>query len=426
MSSPAHFKSYCSIQSTMEYFARQLRSFTSLAFGVSIALPFPAINPDRLGFNTQLPATCQARKTHFLAIGGGPEPEQNEIAIEKNILYFQRTLNALGFDPAKASTLFANGNDGTATVRYLDPQGQQQFKAPQIPNLKGASTMANLQNSLQNLDRNSKSIFFYFTGHGIPNDEDINNNAFLMWNKESLTVQGFANLLDKLPPDKSVVTVMSQCFSGSFANFIYQSGDPERPVTMQTRCGFFATVKTRPSVGCSPEVNEADYQDYSSSFFAGLSGRNRLGKAVESADYNQDGRVSFAEAHAFAKVDEKSVDWPISTLEAWLQGKTDRISQQTIFSRPLADILPTARPEQAYVVNSIAKKFGFSLQKSFLANLQGLDTTKVNSEEDKAYVIRLGMELTNIGAEKQIRSSSDKEAIAILDKLIKCESGYWE
>lgn len=417
----------------MQYFSPPHHRISSLALAVSIGLPLPVIHPNLSAVNAHSPATCQVErpnlpdreKTNFLVVGGGPAPEANEIAIEKNVLYFQRTLSAMGYNPSEASTFFANGNDGQATVRYFDPQGRQQFKIPQIPNLSGASTMANFQRSIQDLTKKSKSIFFYFTGHGIPNPENIDNNSLLLWNRESLTVQQFSTMLDELPPETSVVTMMSQCFSGSFANFIYQGGDPKRSVALQTRCGFFATVKTRPSVGCTPAVNEADYRDYSSSFFAGLSGRSRIGEAVSSADYNKDGRVSYAEAHAFAKVDELSTDWPISTSEAWLQNQTDRIAQQSIFSKPIAEILQTARPEQSYVVNSIAKMFGWNLEKTFLANLQALDASKVNTDEQKAFIIRLGMELTNIGTEKQIRSSGDGQAIATLDKLLKCESGFW-
>ncbi len=418
----------------MQYFSRHRHLITNLALGTFIGWQLPVINPNSTGVNAQVAATCQGQKqnqaqqekTNFLAFGGGPAPSANEIAIEKNILYFQRTLSAMGYNPSQASTFFANGNDGQATVRYLDSSGQQQFKVPQIPNLNGASTMANLERSIQDLSKNPKSIFLYFTGHGIPNPEDIDNNAFLLWNKELLTVQQFATMLDSLPDQTPVVTMMSQCFAGSFANLIYQGGDPKRPVALQTRCGFFATVKTRPSVGCTPAVNEADYRDYSSSFFAGLSGRSRTGQPVSSADYNKDGRVSYAEAHAFAKVDEKTTDWPISTSEAWLQNQADKITQQAILSRPIAELLQRSRPEQSYAVNSIAKMFDFNLQKSLLANLQGLDRSKIETEEQKAYIIRLGMELTNIGMEKQIRSSQNSQAIATLDKLIKCESSSWK
>ncbi len=205
-------------------------------------------------------------------MGGGGAPSYNEIALEKNVLYFQRTLQT---------------ND-------------------------------------------QRPIFFYFTGHGYRNPRNLDNNAMILWQEELLSVQQFAASLDQLPQTVPVVAMMSQCYSGSFANFIYQGGDPRRPVALQTRCGFFATIKSRPSVGCTPEVNEADYRDYSSSFFAGLSGPDRTGQRVASANYNRDGRVSYAEAHAFAKVDEQSTDLPVSTLEVWLQEQTGRSQQQIL------------------------------------------------------------------------------------------------
>jgi hypothetical protein len=83
----------------------------------------------------------------FLAFGGGGAPSYNEIALEKNMLYFQRTLQTVGYNPKLAPIFFANGNNGQATVRYLNPQGEEKFKVPQIPYLQGASTPANLRRS---------------------------------------------------------------------------------------------------------------------------------------------------------------------------------------------------------------------------------------------------------------------------------------
>ena len=148
---------------------------------------------------------------NFLVLGGGGAPSYNEIAIEKNVLYFQRTLKTLGFDPSQATILFANGNDGRETVRYLDADRSEQFKAPNIPYLKAAATVDNLQQSLQQIasaasDR--RPLFFYFTGHGSHNREDENNNTMLLWNEQRLSVREFATFLDRLPPTKPVVTVM--------------------------------------------------------------------------------------------------------------------------------------------------------------------------------------------------------------------------
>jgi hypothetical protein len=50
----------------------------------------------------------------------------------------------LGFNAVDASIFFANGGDRQSTIRYFDRDGNQKFKLPEIANLKGASTLANL------------------------------------------------------------------------------------------------------------------------------------------------------------------------------------------------------------------------------------------------------------------------------------------
>jgi hypothetical protein len=365
----------------------------------------------------------------FLVLGGGGAPSYNEIAIEKNVLYFQRTLKVLGFDPSQATILFANGNDGSETVRYLDADREERFKAPNIPYLQAAATVDNLQQSLQQIATASASdrrpLFFYFTGHGSRNREDEDNNAMLLWNDRTLSVREFATFLDRLPPTKPVVTVMVQCYAGAFANsLVYKNGDPQDKIAAGQRCGFFATTKYLPSVGCTPEVNEADYRDYSSSFFAGLSGTNRIGQRVASADYNQDGRVSYLEAHAFAKVDERAADLPISTSESWLQAQlSETATAKLLAEQSLSQLLATARPEQRFVVQSLATELNFDRRNSYLDNAARIESSVAEDELKSTYLARLKMELTNIAIEQQLRNSKNTQKIAILDRLLNCESG---
>lgn len=377
--------------------------------------------------STDILAQRPRQNQNFLVVGGGGLPCNNEIALEKNVLYFQRTLRTLGYDSAAASIFFANGNNGQTTIRYLDEQGLEQYKAPAIPNLNGAATLANLQSWMQETARQkpNQPIFFYFTGHGGHNEENPENNSLSLWHRRSLSVQELATMLDQLPRQTSFVAMMAQCYSGSFANLIYEGGDPNRSVALQTRCGFFATIKELPSVGCTPAVNEADYRDYSSSFFAGLSGRSRTGETVSSADYNHDGRVSYAEAHAFAKVDDKSSDRPISTSESWLQSYASRQDIKEILEQPLVQLQQIARPERRYVVDSFIKMFRFNPKKSLIENLENWTPANDNSEVQTAYLYRLRLELIDIGMEKKIYTSKNQQAIEILNRLIKCEGGSW-
>jgi hypothetical protein len=358
-----------------------------------------------------------AKTSSFVVFGGGGAPSYNEIAIEKNVFYFQRTLKALGQSPDSTSIWFANGTDGRKTVRYIEGD-RERFKAPTVTPIAGSATLANLNLALETEAQKTSPLFFYFTGHGFHNLKDENNNSMIMWNEDLMTVQNFTRQLDEMPQKKPFVTVMVQCYSGSFANLIYQGGKPKNGVAMHDRCGFFATVKSLPSVGCTPEVDEADYQDYSSSFFAGLSGVSRTGKKVASADYDGDGRVSFREAHAFAKIDEQASDLPISTLEAWLQeGLTSR-DRSAILAMPISEILKSARPEQATVVKVLAKSLDYDLSKSDRSNR---NRRRPKGELQNTYGERLAMELLNIRAEQKVRQKAKPGVLAILERLLGCE-----
>lgn len=367
----------------------------------------------------------------FLVAAGGGAPSYNEIALEKNVRYFQRTLAHMGWNPAIATTFFANGHDGQQTVRYIDFLGRERFKAPDIENLTGAATLANVQDWLQAYPETANGAqncpaFFYFTGHGGLNRRNPDDNNMILWEEDLLPVTELAAMLDQWPADIPFVTMMAQCFSGSFANLIYEGGDPEQPIALQTRCGFFATVPTRPSVGCTPLVNEADYRDYSSSFFAGLSGRDRVGNDVPSADYDANGQVSFAEAHAFAKVDGATSDWPISTSEAWLQRQSYDQQIQLIRQTPMQTWLAQARPEQQHVIAALAAKLAYDLQDAFIAAPEPQsDLSNESTEVTEAYRMRLQMELVNVAAEAKLRSEGEAAAIATLDKLLQCEAGTW-
>jgi hypothetical protein len=363
-------------------------------------------------------------KTYFAAVAGGGAPSYNEIALEKNVLYFQRSLSKMGFNPSLTHLFFANGNDGQATVRYLDSRDREQFKPPEIPHLAGAANYGNTEGWFKAVAQAEKPCpaFFYFTGHGAHNPDNEDNNWLVLWEEAFVSVQDMAEWLKPLPSDQPFVTMMAQCYSGSFANLIYEKGDPKQPVALQTRCGFFATVASRPSVGCTAAVNEADYKDYSSSFFAGLTGRDRIGQSVPSADYDKSGKVSYAEAHAFAKVDEETTDWPISTVEAWLQKQVSAREVEGILAQPIADWWAIARPEQQYVISALSEKLDFDTRFSYAENRVTVLTADTVEE---AYHMRLKMELTNVGTEALIRDNQIPEPIAILEKITACEAGTW-
>ena len=83
--------------------------------------------------------------------------------------------------------------------------------------------------------------------------------------------------------------------------------------------GFFSSTGQRIAAGCTPEVNERDYQDFTTHFFAALSGLSRDGRAVSGADSDRNGVVSGSEAFAWASVNDLSIDVPVATSDAYLR-----------------------------------------------------------------------------------------------------------
>ena len=94
---------------------------------------------------------------------------------------------------------------------------------------------------------------------------------------------------------------------------IFNNGDPKQGLSPQRRVGFFATVHDKPASGCTPEVYEANYVEYSSSFWPAFTGIDRTGQRIKRPDYNGDGVISFAEAHAFTLLDSHTIDIPATT-----------------------------------------------------------------------------------------------------------------
>lgn len=203
----------------------------------------PTIAPAKLNtkpLSTKLLDT-KLLNTNFMIFGGGGAPSYNEIAIEKNIFYFQRTLKVLspsGNWNNRTHIWFANGNDGRKTVRYIDGD-RERFKAPTVTPIVGSATRSNLNLALKTEAESTSPLFFYFTGHGSHNLQDEHNNSIILWDEQSMPVRQFTTQLDAMPTEKPFVAVMVQCYSGSFANLIYQGGNPQRGIAMHDRCGFF-------------------------------------------------------------------------------------------------------------------------------------------------------------------------------------------
>ncbi len=273
---------------------------------------------------------------HLLTIGGGYSPAGNQASLERNVLFFQRLLEEKGMSQLRHDIYFADGDSKAADLQVMDrtsvPKANRlmaeffgseenlglTYRNHQVPNVKGKSSPANIATWFSNQGRKIKSgdrLLIYVTAHGnrSSNRRNEHDTTIATWDNKAIKMTELVKMLDQLPEDVEVVTVMVQCHAGGFARFMFNGGDPDRGLSKQRRIGFFATVHDRPAAGCTPAIDEASYVEYSSFFWAALGGRDRSGKAIAIPDYDQNGVVSFDEAHAYVILTADTIDLPIKT-----------------------------------------------------------------------------------------------------------------
>jgi hypothetical protein len=238
-------------------------------------------------------ATRAARaEDHFLTIGGGSSPDNNQVSLEKNIIYFQKVLAESGHAKARHDIFFSDGDEPGKDIQYVDPASEPpelnvllarlngnehelyvQYRTHEVPGVRGASTRPALTKWFDNVGSKLKDrdrLFIYFTGHG-GRGRPPRNTTLALWNDSSMPVREFVGLLDRVPPGVRVVIVMVQCHAGGFADVIFEKGTPPG-LSKANRCGFFATLHNRQAAVCTADIDEENYHEYSTFFFAALHG----------------------------------------------------------------------------------------------------------------------------------------------------------
>ncbi len=296
-----------------------------------------------------------APAARFLIIGGGPNPANNQVALEFNVQYTARVMP----DKASYRVLFADGNPLTASVRYT-PEGKtpgsgDQYRLPQLPRLDGATSKANVDREINALATGGNTpVFLYFTGHGnIPKPPSPRVSYFSLWNFESFTAIDFAYLLNRFPRDVPIAALMVQCHSGGFAKSLFKDGDPTQPPLDNRFCGFYASVESRSSTGCTTSIYIKDYQDFTTFFLAALSGKNRQGEAVTGADYDGNGKVGMNEAFCWALIHDNTIDTPVCTSDEFVR-RVVAMPEEEVFATPYSEVLKMATPAQRAALEALS------------------------------------------------------------------------
>ena len=296
-------------------------------------------------------ASLLAVPPRVLIVGGGPTKEYNQAAIESNVRYVARSLPK----GSPLRVLFADGNAGSATVRYTPPSGgADRYRTPQLSRIDGSARPALVKKEILSLAYGGSSpVLMYFTGHGsLAEDSKTDLSEFDLWGDDRITVPGLASATAAFSKTTPVVVLMVQCHAGGFADLLFPGGDPTKRPLDNRLCGFYASIEARPAAGCTPEIDEAEYKDFTGYFVAALTGRDRLGHRVSGADYDHDGRVGMDEAFCWAVVHDDSIDTPVCTSDEFLR-RIVKLPDEDVFAKPYSTVLGWASLAQRAAIESL-------------------------------------------------------------------------
>ena len=278
-------------------------------------------------------ATPAMADTRVSLIGGGNTVDHSQVQIEANVGWLQTMFRERDI---KTRTYFGAGDTAEPDVAYLaltkpsssntealPNEPRVQFRRHQLPDVSGSTRKPELiealRRDLASLPAGDDALVI-FNGHGGLDRADTRNNYLKLWGDGRMTVSDLESLLDAAPKGVPVRFVMAQCYSGAFAALIYD--DPQTTSGFRSnRCGFMSEAADRLAEGCGLSLDETEFRDYTTYFFAALGGRTRSGEPIEQqqVDRDGDGVISFRESHFYALVSAPSADLSRSTSEQYLE-----------------------------------------------------------------------------------------------------------
>lgn len=299
----------------------------------------------------------------WIAAGGGPTPEYNQLSVEDDLGLFADTLGA------DRGLLYFAGGPGTRSVQVLDvaPRGDEiargiadffdardgrdaHYRTTRLA-LHGPATVGATLGALERaLASGEGPLTVFLAGHGTAG-EAPGDAALLMWGDESLTPAALAETLDRAPAGRTARIVITSCYSGGFGEIAYRGGRPELGPAETDRCGFFAAPWDLQASGCDPDPDRAVHEGYAIHFLAALRGKDRQGRdALASLDLDHDGHVSLREAHARAVIASTSLDVPTTTSETWLRTAAPAHGAEKPYAVPEVDAVVTAMAQRTGLV----------------------------------------------------------------------------
>lgn len=345
--------------------ATLLAVFALLACSPPIPRGRPAVD------EVVLPAAPTARLSAVIVNGGG-EPRINYYSHLEHVRRLLRALDGSGVPPERIAVFSGDGADTGLDLAtregelppdfWMLPRSLDMRLCPPVEYVNSEVAGFALRKATLGALRAwfvdegsaltaSDTLLFYVTDHGEKNRDDLSDNSITLWG-EKLSVSELRELLGLLDPAVRVVMLMSQCYSGSFANAIYAAG-PEAGLRGNV-CGYFSATADRKAHGCYAETSGKEAAGYSHRMFDALA---TLG--------------SLPDAQRAVLITDKTPDVPHATTSFFLGERLERVAKQRgVEPTDLIDELlveafsePLVWEPEIRLLDRIGETFGFASQR---------------------------------------------------------------
>ena len=299
--------------------------------------------------------TASASPPGVIVFGGGWGPESNQVSLEAQVLALSDVLRG-----AQPFVLFGGPEprSGTRSVQVTETRTDEigallglvfdratgidvAYRKAQIRD-KPATRAALL--AAIGKSRGRPAIVFG-VGHGTyPEDSDARLD---LWgpSTDALTRTDLRAALDRAARKAPTAFVLGQCYSGAFTALVYRDGQAGSPLAAPARCVLAAVPGDRESSGCTSDVRDPAARAYMALIAEAFARR-------ASSDADRDGVISIAEAHAYARVHDRTINVPVSSSETWLR---DALGDGAPAIAPfrISDLLARARPSERVVLEGL-------------------------------------------------------------------------
>ena len=240
----------------------------------------------------------RAGQLHALLLNGGGRPQINYHSHLDHLRRLLGVLEATGVDPARIAVFNADGADPAFDLATRKGELPDEFwLLPRSVGLRLRPLIEYVDSRIEGFELRPSTrdalrawfdaegaqlsagdtLLIYVTDHGQKNKDDLRDNTITLWGEENLSVSELRELLALLDPDVQVVMLMSQCYSGAFANVAFPSEEGSLP--RGNVCGYFSAPADRRAHGCYPEVSGKETTGHSHRMFEALASEGSLSGA---------------------------------------------------------------------------------------------------------------------------------------------------